>query len=98
MIHEICKIRELRIVAPYTLELAFEDGIKKIVNLEPVLFGEMYSPLRDINVFNSVQVDPEVKTIVWPNGADFDPAILRHWEDHVEEISKRAKSWEVEAS
>lgn len=98
MIHEIRKVTTLKIVGPYTLELAFDDGVNKTINFEPILFGEMYSLLRDINVFNSVKIDPEVHTIVWPNGADFDPAILRHWEEHLEEISKRARAWEVEAS
>lgn len=25
------------------------------------------------------QIDPEVHTLVWPNGADCDPAILHDW-------------------
>jgi hypothetical protein len=33
----------------------------------------MFEPLRDIARFNSVIVDPELGTLVWPNGADLDP-------------------------
>ncbi|MGH9205492.1 MAG: DUF2442 domain-containing protein, partial [Acidimicrobiales bacterium] len=32
-----------------------------------------FKPLRDIVQFNSVSVDPELGTLVWPNGADLDP-------------------------
>jgi len=55
----------------------------------------MYSPLRNVSFFNRVVIDPEVHTIVWPNGADFDPAILHDWEDYVEEIARRAQEWEM---
>jgi hypothetical protein len=30
----------------------------------------------DPQFFRSVQVDPELGTIVWPNGADIDPDVL----------------------
>lgn len=40
--------------------------------------------LRDIQLFNSVAIDPEVHTLVWPNGADFDPATLDDWPAHQE--------------
>lgn len=40
-----------------------------------VLAGDIYGPLHDPSVFASVEIDPEVHTLVWPNGADFDPAI-----------------------
>ena len=29
-----------------------------------------------------VRLDPEVHTVVWPTGADFDPAILHDWPEH----------------
>ena len=95
MKHEICRVTALKIVAPYTLELKFDDGLKKIINFEPVLFGEMFAPLRAVALFNSVKIDPEVHTIVWQNGADFDPAILHNWEEHSEELSRRAQEWEA---
>jgi hypothetical protein len=33
----------------------------------------MFEPLCDFAEFNSVSVDPELGTLVWPNGADLDP-------------------------
>ncbi len=44
-----------------------------------MLTGELYSPLQDLGLFNQVQLDPEISTLVWPNGADFDPATLHDW-------------------
>jgi len=93
--NHIFKITNVRVVQAYGLEVTFSDGVVKIIDLEPVLYGEMYSPLRDIKLFNQVKVDSEVHTIVWPNGADFDPATLYNWDKHVEEISRRCKDWET---
>jgi hypothetical protein len=41
-----------------------------------------------------VKVDSEVHTIVFPNGADFEPAILHDWEDYEGEILRRVSQWE----
>jgi hypothetical protein len=38
----------------------------------------MLEPLReDPKLFRQVRVDDELGTIVWPNGADMDPDVLR---------------------
>lgn len=37
----------------------------------------MSAPLREEALFRPVRVDEELATIVWPNGADFDPEGLR---------------------
>ncbi len=80
---------------PYSVEITFSDGVKKVIDLEGTLHGEMYGPLRDVSLFRQVIVDREVHTIRWPNGADFDPAILRDWENHKKEIEERARRWEL---
>jgi hypothetical protein len=59
------------------VNLDFEDGTSRIINLEPYLWGEMFEPiLADYNVFRMVRVDKNAGTIVWPNGADFSPRTL----------------------
>ena len=63
----------------YALRLTYEDGKENVVDLDGVLFGEIYEPLRDPALFRQLHIDPEVPTIVWPNGADFDPETLYYW-------------------
>jgi hypothetical protein len=44
-----------------------------------VLAGQIFGPLADPRVFEQVRLDEESGTLVWPNGADFDPATLHDW-------------------
>lgn len=95
MSHPIYRVRSFEIVAPYTSRVRFDDDTEQTINFEPVLGGELYRPLRDLSLFNQVRIDPEVNTLVWPNGADFDPATLHDWPDHLQELTDRARQWEV---
>ncbi len=73
MQHLICRVCSLRIVDDYILSLTFDDETEQTIDFQPVLAGELLGPLRDLALFNQVQIDQEVHTLVWPNGADFDP-------------------------
>lgn len=94
MNHPIYQIRVVEVIEPYTLRVGFTDDTEQIVYLKPVLAGELYGPLVDLELFNQVAVDPEVKTLVWPNGADFDPATLHDWPEHKDAFAVRAREWE----
>jgi len=61
----------------YVLRLGFSDGVTREIDLECELWGPVFEPLRDPAVFRRVAVDKELGTIVWPNGADMDPDVLR---------------------
>lgn len=61
----------------YKLALRFSDGTTREVDLEGELWGPVFEPVRDLLVFRQVAVDRELGTIVWPNGADMDPDVLR---------------------
>ena len=95
MDHPIYRVRSFEKLAPYTLRVRFDDGTERVIDFHPMLAGELYGPLRDPAVFNQVQLDPEVQTLVWPNGADFDPATLHDWPQHLEALMAAAKRWEV---
>lgn len=91
--HPICRITEFECIAPYALRLRFNDGLESTVDLADALEGEIYGPLRDPFLFAQVELDPEIGTIVWPNGADFDPAILHDWSHHKDTFIAAAKRW-----
>ena len=94
MNHEIYRVEFFEIVGPYELRVRFDDGVETTIDFEAILAGELYSPLLNLKVFNQVRIDEEVHTLVWPNGADFDPATLHDWPDHVNALTTRARSWE----
>jgi hypothetical protein len=60
----------------HQLRLRFDDGSERVVDLAGVLWGEMGEPLRNPEYFRQVRVDPELRTVVWPNGFDLDPDVL----------------------
>ncbi len=79
MKHQFAKVEDVEVLRDYTLRLRFSDQKVNEINFEPVLRGEFYAPLKDKELFDQVTVDTEVGTIVWPNGADYDPSMLYSW-------------------
>lgn len=85
------------LVDDYKLLVHFDDESERLIDFEPVLYGEMWGPLRDPALFNQVSIDPNAHTLSWPNGADFDPETLHNWPEYQEELASKAKGWlEVE--
>ncbi len=60
----------------YKIHVTFDDGREGIIDLEGELWGEVFEPLKDIDVFRCFRMDPELDTIVWPTGADLAPEFL----------------------
>ncbi len=73
--------------------MSFDDGAEQTIDFRPVLAGELYEPLEDLKLFNQVQIDPEVKTFVWPNGADFYPETLHDWPDLIDALKASVEQW-----
>lgn len=94
MLHPIYRVQAFEVVAPFTLHLRFDDGLERRIDFRPMLAGELFGPLRDLALFNQVRLDTEVHTIVWPNGADFDPATLHDWPLHEAAFRELAQRWE----
>src|ERR1051325_5663113 len=94
MSHPIYRVESFEVVAPYTLRVRFADGAEQVINFRPVLAGELYGPLRDLALFGQVRVDAEARTLVWPNGADFDPATLHDWPEHADALKSCAGWWD----
>jgi len=60
----------------YRVRLEFEDGSVRDADLEPHLDGEIFEPLKDVDYFKTLRVEPDLDTIVWDNGADMSPDFL----------------------
>ncbi len=98
MSHPIHRVTRFSIVGPYTLVVAFADGSEQRIDFKPVLHGVLLGPLQDLATFNAVTLDAEAGTLVWPNGADFDPAMLHDWPQVGDELAARARTWRDSAS
>lgn len=66
----------VRVLPPYVLEVTFDDGERRRVDMEPLLDKAVFVPLRDPAFFARVEIDPVLGTVVWPNGADVSPEFL----------------------
>ena len=95
MFHPIYRVTSFHIVAPYILQVQFDDETSQTIDFAPILAGRIYGPLRDLEMFERVKIDTEIHTLTWPNGADFDPATLHNWPDHAAEWTTRARQWEL---
>ena len=98
MSHPIHRVTNFSIAGPYTLAVAFSDDTHQHVDFKPVLHGPLFGPLQELTTFNAVRLDHEAGTLVWPNGADFDPATLHDWPHVKDELASRARIWAGTAS
>ncbi|HLT48662.1 MAG TPA: DUF2442 domain-containing protein [Rubricoccaceae bacterium] len=63
-------------VRDYVLEVTFNDGSVREMDLADELYGPVFEPLRDPELFAQVYLDEETRTVTWPNGADLSPEFL----------------------
>ena len=75
--NRILRLSAVEVTGPHELLVEFDDGTRKVVDLSPLLVGEVFEPLRDPVEFARVRLDPICGTVVWPNGADLAPEALR---------------------
>jgi len=82
MKHPIYSVKAFEQTGTYSLRIRFNDGLVRTIDFEPILNGELFGPLKAPSVFARVVIDQEIHTLVWPSGADFDPAVLHDWPEH----------------
>lgn len=51
----IYRVTDFEVVVPYTLRVESDDGTEQTIDFEPVLVGELFGPLRDLDAFNQVK-------------------------------------------
>ncbi len=77
--NELIRIRAVTPLQDFRVRVEFTDGTTREIDLDPYLRGPVFEPLRaDPSAFRAVKVDARMKTLVWDNGADIDPDLLRH--------------------
>jgi hypothetical protein len=81
----IVHVSDVRVVGSHSLALAFSNGVRKRVNLRRELYGPIFEPLRDPAYFAQARLDPDSRTVTWPNGADFAPDFLLAYEPETPE-------------
>lgn len=94
MRHEIHRVTSFQRLKDFVLRVEFDDGTHQVIDFQPVLGGELLGPLSDPRVFDQVRLDPEARTLVWPNGADFDPAMLHDWPEVEPELRRLVATWQ----
>ena len=72
----IPRVVDVKPLANFCLWVRFMDGTSGTVDLAKELWGPMFEPLANPEVFNQARVDPELETVVWPNGADLSPEFI----------------------
>ena len=67
---------QARYIEEYIIWLKFNDGVEGEVDLRDELWGPVFEPLKDQEVFRRFRVHPDLHMIVWENQADFAPEFL----------------------
>jgi hypothetical protein len=60
----------------YRIRVRFNDGQEGVVDLSSTLWGPVFEPLRDFELFRRFHVSNVLHTIQWENGADLAPEYL----------------------
>lgn len=75
------KAISVRVVRPYVIDVLFDDGVRRTIDLEPELWGPVFEPLRDFALFQQAAIDPVGGSISWPTGADLAPEFLYYGDE-----------------
>lgn len=70
------KLESAEYVGGYVIRFRYSDGTEASLDLKSELWGEVFEPLKDPEVFRRFQLDKELNTVTWPSGADFAPEYL----------------------
>jgi len=69
-------VTKAKYLKDFEIEICFNNGLKGVADLSEVVRGGVFEPLKDKALFAEVRLDPELATIVWPNGVDLAPEYL----------------------
>jgi hypothetical protein len=73
----IAHVTAVEVIGDYAVRLTFDDALVRDVDLSHLIgAGPMTEPLSDPAYFARVFIDPDSRTIAWPNGLDLDADVL----------------------
>ena len=73
---DILYLTKAKYLQNYQIEIEFSSGDKRLVDLKNHLDKPVFLPLKDLEFFKQVKLNPDTDTIEWPNTADFAPEFL----------------------
>lgn len=85
---ETVDVTDVRVLGGTLVMLQFADGVARVLDLKPLMRGPVFDEVFDSGIFPQISVDHDLGTVVWPNGADLSPDVLRY----------EASAWEFDDS
>jgi hypothetical protein len=76
IVEKIVHVTEVQSAGQHRLSLSFDDGSSGEIDFSGEEWAGVFAPLADPTFFAKVQLDDELGTVVWPNGADMAPETL----------------------
>lgn len=70
------KIIDAKYLSAYKVWVKFSDNSEKVADLKDDLWGEVFEPLKDIEQFKKLRVNPVLRVLEWECGADIAPEHL----------------------
>ncbi|MGZ8190607.1 MAG: type II restriction endonuclease [Methylococcaceae bacterium] len=64
------KIKSVKVISEHTLLVEFNNQQKRQYDVKPLFFKEMFSPLKNADLFKSVKVDVGGYAVVWNEDID----------------------------
>lgn len=77
-------------VSGYLLEIHFDDGTHKLIDLSQWFKGPVFEPLKKTVYFKKFFI--EAATIAWPNGVDISPEALYAAKDAQHALPSRMRA------
>ncbi|GAB4343468.1 MAG: DUF2442 domain-containing protein [Candidatus Abyssubacteria bacterium] len=77
-------------VEGYTIRVCFNTGECGTVDLKDALWGPVFEPLKDIDLFKRFEVSDVLHTVRWENNADLAPEFLR--DKMIEQAAARGRA------
>ena len=73
---KLIRVTEAEVIGDHRLRVTFGDGLVGDIDFTARTWRGVSEPLADPAFFAQAHVDPEIRTVAWPNGYDMAPETL----------------------